>query len=340
MRENAISYENIVDCAEADLKIRALVWSSVSYAALLMAFWIAARAHPAPLARLGPHWPYAFAGLALLLAPLWFFGFGIGKGLRDSIRSPLWRIALPMFLGISYLAFALPAGNFRWTTALLVFAFPAVIAAFLEFSDPPPQFCWQDAATLLVLTGAYMLHVFASAWPDPALAALPKLYVADLALYLYVVVRRLQGIGYSFCFSRHDTWIGLRELLFFMPFGIGLGLATGFIRFFPRLPSLASAATSVLVTALLVALPEELFFRGILQNLLETRLGRMRALLITALLFGLAHFNKGARFNWRYVILAAIAGVFYGRAWRERRCLLASVLTHTAVDVLWALWFR
>jgi hypothetical protein len=57
-------------------------------------------------------------------------------------------------------------------------------------------------------------------------------------------------------------------------------------------------------------------------------------------LFGLSHFHKGAAFNWRYVLLAAIAGIFYGRAWRARRKVLASSITHTAVDVVWSLWFR
>jgi membrane protease YdiL (CAAX protease family) len=61
---------------------------------------------------------------------------------------------------------------------------------------------------------------------------------------------------------------------------------------------------------------------------------------VAALLFGLSHFNHGARFNWRYVLLAAIAGIFYGRAWRARRQIFASVVTHTAIDVVWSLWFR
>jgi membrane protease YdiL (CAAX protease family) len=94
------------------------------------------------------------------------------------------------------------------------------------------------------------------------------------------------------------------------------------------------------VTFLLVAIPEEIFFRGVLQNLLESRFGRGRALALASVLFGLGHFNKGATFNWRYVILATIAGVFYGRAWREQRQILASVITHTAVDVVWSVWFR
>jgi uncharacterized protein len=94
-------------------------------------------------------------------------------------------------------------------------------------------------------------------------------------------------------------------------------------------------------TFFFIAIPEELFFRGWLQNLLERRFGRALALLMTAVIFGMAHWNKRAvHFNWRYVLMAAIAGVFYGRAWRTQRRVGASALTHASVDTTWSLWLR
>ena len=58
-----------------------------------------------------------------------------------------------------------------------------------------------------------------------------------------------------------------------------------------------------------------------LQNLLERRLGRTPASLVMAVLFGLSHFNKrAAHFNWRYVVMAALA--------------------HALVDTTWSLWLR
>jgi hypothetical protein len=83
-----------------------------------------------------------------------------------------------------------------------------------------------------------------------------------------------------------------------------------------------------------------LFFRGVLQNLLESRIGHPRSLIIASVLFGLSHFNKPLPFNWRYVLLGSIAGLFYGRAWRDRRRIASSATTHTLVDVIWSLWFR
>ena len=73
---------------------------------------------------------------------------------------------------------------------------------------------------------------------------------------------------------------------------------------------------------------------------LERRLGRNAALVIASILFGLSHFNKrSAHFNWRYVLLATVAGIFYGRAWRSERRVAASAITHTCVDWLWSWWF-
>jgi membrane protease YdiL (CAAX protease family) len=281
----------------------------------------------------------ALFSFALLLAPLWFFGFGLGEWLAEGLRSPWSRVALPALLGVPYLVFAFPAGTLRWSVVIVVFLLPVILSAVVDSCASSAKLVWQDAFVLGTLAAVY-LRLLTPAWPYPKLAVLPKLYVADLALYLYIVVRKLDGAGYSFVPRRDAFLIGLREWFYFLPLGIGLGMALRFIHFHARVPPAMSLLLSVLITFLLVALPEEMFFRGILQNLLETRLGPKAALLLAAVLFGLTHFNKGASFNWRYVILATTAGIFYGRAWRARRQVLASSITHTAVDVVWSLWFR
>jgi membrane protease YdiL (CAAX protease family) len=184
-------------------------------------------------------------------------------------------------------------------------------------------------------------HWFSPAFPHGGLAAMPKLLLLDAGLYAYLVVRQLDGIGFDFRLRLRDVGAGMREWLFFAPVAIGLGLALHFIVFHRWLPPGGRAAAAWLVTFFFVAVPEELFFRGLLQNLLETRLGRTVALLMASPIFGLSHYNKGnPPFNWRYVLLATIAGIFYGRAWRDRRRIFASGITHASVDVVWGLWFR
>jgi hypothetical protein len=258
--------------------------------------------------------------------------------------------------------FAVPRGEFRWIYFVGLALLPVVLGAVLvtiphsleEEANTSPSateaedgalessksFAWQDCVVLLTIAAVLEARIFSGAWPYSGLGSLPKLYLADVALYLYLVVRRLHGVGFSFVPRLNDIKIGVREWLFFLPIALGLGFATHFIWFVPRHPSVGHVVGALLVTFLLTAIPEELFFRGILQNLLEPRVGRMWALVVTACLFGLSHFHKGAAFNWRYVMIAAVAGIFYGRAWRARRRLFASSLTHTLVDVVWGLWFR
>jgi membrane protease YdiL (CAAX protease family) len=121
---------------------------------------------------------------------------------------------------------------------------------------------------------------------------------------------------------------------------IAAGLALGFIHPHANVPGLAKAILSWVGIFVFIAVLEELFFRAWVQNFLERRLGRKSALVIASILFGLSHFNKrSAQFNWRYVLLATVAGIFYGRAWRSERRVAASAITHTCVDWLWSWWF-
>ena len=122
---------------------------------------------------------------------------------------------------------------------------------------------------------------------------------------------------------------------------IPLGLGLGFLHVHAAWPNPLRAIAGFVFTFLFIAIPEELYFRGWVQNLLERRIGRIGALLATSLIFGLAHWNKRtANFNWRYVVMAAAAGIFYGRAWRADRRVGASALTHATVDTVWSLWLR
>jgi hypothetical protein len=178
------------------------------------------------------------------------------------------------------------------------------------------------------------------AYPHPALSAMPKLLLTDAALYGFLVVRGLEDVGYDLRPRWRDLAVGMRELAFFAPFGIGLGFVLHFIGFHRVAPTLWEFFAGWLATFILIAIPEELFFRGILLNLLERRMGPRTALLISAVVFGFSHFNKRAVFNWRYIILATIAGIFYGRAWRNRRRLFTSGITHATVDVIWGTWFK
>lgn len=311
-----------------------------TYVALLAAFWIVAQRF-AMETRIGGHMPSSFASFALLLAPYWAFGFGAADVLRR-LTNRLVRVLIPGLLLIPYLIFSIPRGQFAWTYAAALLAIPIACAALLEFLPPRhPGLCWQDVAVLLAVGLPVEFRWLAGAWPQPGLSALPKFLLVITALYAFLVVRRVDGVGFDFRPRWRDLAIGLREWAFYAPIAILLGLALHFLRFHSWLPSLGAFAAPWLITFFFVAIPEELFFRGLLQNLLEKRIGRRAALLAASLIFGLSHFNKGMPpFNWRYVMMATIAGVFYGRAWLDRRRLFTSAITHTTVDVVWGIWWR
>jgi membrane protease YdiL (CAAX protease family) len=252
------------------------------------------------------------------------------------------RVAFPALLALPYAVIAVSHHIFAWQWCMLYAALPVVMAWLLAraaVADPEQRGNWRDAFILLTLGLAVDLRWFDVAWP-PGLRGLNNLLLVDAGLYGFLVIRRLSGTGFDFHLRWSDWKTGLRELLFFAPAVLVLGFALGFIHPHANTPAVGKAALTWAGIFVFVAVPEELFFRAWVQNLLERRVGRMAALVIASVLFGLSHFNKrSATFNWRYVLLATVAGIFYGRAWREQRRVPASTITHACVDWLWSWWF-
>jgi membrane protease YdiL (CAAX protease family) len=287
--------------------------------------------------------PVAIGALVLELAPAILFGCAAERVARAVGRwTVALRLSLPALLVVPYAMVAIAAHIFQWTWLALYAVLPVAIAWLLlraARSDPQQRGDWRDAFILLVLGLAVDLRWFESAWPG-GLRALNELLLVDAGLYGFLAIRQLSGTGFDFHLSWSDWRTGLRELVYFAPAVIVLGLALGFIHPHRNLPGIGGTLLRWVAIFFFTAVPEELFFRAWVQNLLERRVGPRAALGIASILFGLSHFNKrSAHFNWRYVLLASIAGIFYGRAWRENRRVPASTITHATVDWLWGLWF-
>jgi membrane protease YdiL (CAAX protease family) len=286
--------------------------------------------------------PVAVAVLVLEFTPAAVFGVTGERVGQACARWPsMVRTALPVLCALPYALLSLSQQMFSWKWCALYAVLPVAIACLLgqaAIADPEQRGNWRDAIILLTLGLAVDLRWLERAWPS-GLAGLGKLLLVDAALYGFVAIRRLRGTGFDFHFRWSDWKTGLRELAFFTPWVLGLGLALGFLHPHGNAPRFSMILTWVYIF-IFIAVPEELYFRAWVQNLLERRVGRHAALAITAVLFGLSHFNKrSAHFNWRYVLLASIAGIFYGRAWREQRRVPASAITHASVDAIWSLWF-
>ncbi|MDX1615615.1 MAG: CPBP family intramembrane glutamic endopeptidase [Candidatus Promineifilaceae bacterium] len=168
---------------------------------------------------------------------------------------------------------------------------------------------------------------------------LPLLTAIPLALLCFLVLRPLPGVGFTWRLAR-DDWrqIGL-ALAAYALVGVPLGLISGFLR-----PGLASFdplgwVAAFLIGYLFTALPEELLFRGVIQNLLGQLLARRTALVAGALIFGLAHVNNATPGfpvpNWMYVIMATLAGLAYGWTWQRTGKITTAAVVHASVNFVW-----
>ncbi len=176
--------------------------------------------------------------------------------------------------------------------------------------------------------------------------AAPSLLVTALGLLAFGVVARPDAGADETDPLRpptpRDLGVGLGMLVALGVIVIPLGLVTGFLKT-PHAPDgTFDEVTAQLVLKLIgigitVALPEEVYFRAVLDAGLRTRLRPLPSLALSSVLFGLMHWNnRPDRLNEQlaYLLLASIAGAFYGLAYR-RGGLFAAVLCHTLVDVIW-----
>jgi membrane protease YdiL (CAAX protease family) len=302
---------------------------------LLVAFWYTGE-YFGITGRLGEHRIAAVVSFAMLLAPYWLFGFGLADPLKRLLHRPLERVSASSGFCLPYLAFSIPRGEFRVDLCAELLLAVVGLTILLEYARRD----WADYLALLSVALIIEMHVFSSAWPIPGLSGLEKLLFVDVVLYEYLVVRTGIQVGFDLRARFSDFAVGLREFALYAPIALALGFALGFLHLHAITSSLAWVGAGWLFTLFFVALPEEIFFRGLLLNLFEKRMGTRTALFVSAAIFGLAHFNKRAVFNWRYVILAAIAGIFYGRSYLASRRILSAGVTHATVDTVWSIWLR
>lgn len=86
---------------------------------------------------------------------------------------------------------------------------------------------------------------------------------------------------------------------------------------------------------LLVALVEEAYFRGYLQQRLTQFLNPNLALILASIAFGLMHYKSGIL----TIIFASIAGIIYGLAFRYSKSLWVSVLFHYGLNLTHLVFF-
>jgi membrane protease YdiL (CAAX protease family) len=172
--------------------------------------------------------------------------------------------------------------------------------------------------------------------------AFAQLLAIDAGIVAFIVWNGTPSTGYRFELDRAIVRAGLANFFMFAVIAIPLGFAIGFIHYSFTLRKLYSAVPVFAGIFLFTALPEEFLFRGLIQNWIErTTQRRVVSLIVASMIFGASHLNNGPPIpNYRYFLMATIAGVFYGSAWTSTGSLMASALTHALVDTAWSVVFR
>ena len=288
-----------------------------------------------------------FVCFALLLAA--FAGLTDSHVIRQlrawAAQSALAAFGLPFLLLVPYLIFALGTETF---TARGIGKLAAYIAAPVLLLAPDrlrhsQRAGWRDYAAMLALAwpvgAGWLTGIFM--WPEDLYFFRP-IYSVCVGAYAFMVIRNLEGVGYKLTVRWKDVTDALANLIAFAIIAIPLGIALGFLRPHSDEVSVWSVGFQFIAIYLTIAIPEELLFRGILQNFLVRSIPsekrQLYGLLIASVIFGAAHLHHAPVPNWRYMILATIAGIFYGNVFRTRKRVSASATTHALVDTIWRFW--
>ncbi len=284
---------------------------------------------------------------AFLLEATLFLSMGVERWRKRVERLPKRVIAGLLIVGAVapwWLAVE-PFGNFSWTGLVVIGAMGAVASLWYLFLPAHPA---SDLALLTFMAAVMLMKPFEAFYVRPApglaLASLGQAMWIRTGLYAMLSVRGVKGVGFGFWPSAREWKIGGAHFAAMLPVVVALGWWTGFA--LPQAPvggpvDVAEMLVLTFFGALWVlALGEEFFFRGLLQQWLSGWMGsRGMGLAVTSVLFGSVHLFYQAFPNWRFALLATVAGVFYGMAFNRAGSIRASMVTHAATVTAWKIFF-
>ena len=227
-----------------------------------------------------------------------------------------------------------------YTTTIFAFIVFAVFNSLKRLNSESFKLSWNDIALWMLLWIPFDLR-----WSMEMHALLGYTWWA-MAISVIAVIGwrgyRKADIGFNLVPKLKDLYITLLALLMIMVVVVPAGLITGFLTFaVPERFDVPKLAAHFIGLFLTVALPEELFFRGLLLRGLEKVSSKKWVpMVVSSLAFGLMHWNNvsGLSTQITYIILATLAGLGYAWAYKKSgNNLFAAILTHTLVDWVWRL---
>jgi hypothetical protein len=245
---------------------------------------------------------------------------------------------------LAYLIYVIGTNTLALSRIAAVAGIVAIPLALAASAQRQPAGAWQD---YLTLAGIWVTVKFSPShwlWPYPGgrLAyVFTVLLCLNIALAAFILIRKIPGIGYNINWGSRWSLSVLGSFLVFAAIAIPLGIAMHFIRFAPQWHTWLSLPFLYIAIFFFTAWPEEFLFRGLLQNMLaRSSKSDFAGWWTASVLFGFSHITNLGFPNWRYVILASLAGMFYGWTWRRTSSVFASALVHAAVDTTWHFFFR
>ncbi len=267
------------------------------------------------------------------------------RDLQISLRKrPLLVFLVPLAFFLTYLMYAVGTESFEWSAALRLALF-VLIPSGLSYAGHVRgrKISWLDAAAIAAVWMPFDLGWLASIWSWPAgegAYVINTAMAVVLAAVLFIGLRRFDHVSLRCSLNGRELRSSILCLVGFLLLAIPFGFATDFISWNAKPIDLKTAIGTPLGILFFIAIPEELLFRGLVQNLFEKILpSKFKALVLASLFFGLTHLNNEPQMDWRYITLATTAGFFYGTAYQKSRSLIAPALVHMLVDTLWVLLF-
>jgi membrane protease YdiL (CAAX protease family) len=280
---------------------------------------------------------------AFLLAVMLLFASRNVADRVAAIAGPGAGWLLGVILLFIFLIYALGTGTAAFTRLATIAAFIFLPLALLSAAQSATPGSWHDLFTLTALWATVKFGPSHWFWPYPGgrLAYIFTVILAvNIALAGFLLLRRTKNVGYMIGWGSKWTLYILGALVVFACIAIPLGLKLHFLAYSPHVNEWKSFLPLSIAILFFTAWPEELLFRGLLQNLLSRAINSDTAgWLAASVLFGFSHITNMHFPNWRYVLLATIAGLFYGWTWRKTGSIFASAIVHAGVDILWHFLF-
>lgn len=95
----------------------------------------------------------------------------------------------------------------------------------------------------------------------------------------------------------------------------------------------------MVIISLLAGIGEELFFRDLILNFLNSEFGATVAVIISSLLFAIVHFIGQIRNNIRLIVIYFIVGIYFGIIYLTTKSVLICITIHCLYDLLAMLLF-